>query len=154
MCLWGSSRLRRYSRLNRATLVSYIRENLMVGEALCASGNSGGSMELSAALAFRGAAASLDFAMPTSGPAGRLDFACGAAGTFPEWTAQCHEVRDRYGASDRVSCVFDGESAGAWLHGTAGDLARERFGEESLVAGDLVDLLAEAFGRLRRPTFR
>lgn len=49
---------------------------------------------------------------------------------------------------------FDAATAGAWLHGTAGDLARERYGEESLVAGDLVDLLAEAFQRLRGPSFR
>ncbi len=49
---------------------------------------------------------------------------------------------------------FDAASAGAWLHGTAGDLARERYGEESLVAGDLVELLEEAFQRLRGPSFR
>ena len=40
---------------------------------------------------------------------------------------------------------WDAASAGAYLHGLAGDLARERRGEEPVVAGDLVDGLADAF---------
>jgi len=34
---------------------------------------------------------------------------------------------------------------GAWLHGRAGDLARDRIGEESLIASDLIDELPVAF---------
>lgn len=40
---------------------------------------------------------------------------------------------------------WDAASAGAYLHGLAGDLARERRGEEPLVAGDVVVGLADAF---------
>lgn len=36
-----------------------------------------------------------------------------------------------------------------YLHGSAGDVAAERGGEESLTAGDVVDALPEAFRRLR-----
>ncbi len=38
----------------------------------------------------------------------------------------------------------DAARAGAFLHGLGGDLARERVGEEPLVASDVVDALAEA----------
>ncbi|MGE4615293.1 MAG: NAD(P)H-hydrate dehydratase [Planctomycetota bacterium] len=34
---------------------------------------------------------------------------------------------------------------GAWLHGRAGDLAAQRVGVESLIAGDIVESLADAF---------
>jgi NAD(P)H-hydrate epimerase len=37
---------------------------------------------------------------------------------------------------------------GVWLHATAGDLALEKAGPESLAAGDLVEALPEAFRRL------
>jgi len=37
---------------------------------------------------------------------------------------------------------------GAYLHGHAGDLARDRVGETGLTAGDLVDALPEAFREL------
>jgi NAD(P)H-hydrate epimerase len=39
--------------------------------------------------------------------------------------------------------------AAVYLHGLAGDVAAERHGQESLVAGDLIDALGDAFGRLR-----
>jgi NAD(P)H-hydrate epimerase len=45
--------------------------------------------------------------------------------------------------------AFDAASAAAWLHGAAGDLAREGCGEESLVAGDLAAWLPEAFALVR-----
>ncbi len=35
---------------------------------------------------------------------------------------------------------------GAWLHGRAGDLAARRRGEESLIAGDIIESLGDAFG--------
>jgi NAD(P)H-hydrate epimerase len=43
----------------------------------------------------------------------------------------------------------DAAAVGAFLHGLAGDLGRERMGEESLVAGDLVEFLPEAFLAVR-----
>jgi NAD(P)H-hydrate epimerase len=44
--------------------------------------------------------------------------------------------------------AFEAAVLGAWLHGLAGDLARDRVGEVSLIATDLLDLLPEAFRRL------
>ena len=41
--------------------------------------------------------------------------------------------------------AWDAASAGAFLHGLAGDLAVEKLGEESLVASDLLRALPEAF---------
>jgi len=37
-----------------------------------------------------------------------------------------------------------------YLHGLAGDVARDVMGEQSLVATDLVKLLPQAFHRIRR----
>lgn len=42
--------------------------------------------------------------------------------------------------------ALDAARAGAFLHGLAGDLARERKGEEALVASDVVEALGEAIG--------
>jgi ADP-dependent NAD(P)H-hydrate dehydratase / NAD(P)H-hydrate epimerase len=39
-------------------------------------------------------------------------------------------------------------AAGVYLHGLAGDVAAERVGEESLIAGDVIEALGEAFRRL------
>lgn len=47
-----------------------------------------------------------------------------------------------------VSC-FDAAVAGVYLHGLAGDLAARRFGEVSLIATDLIDMLPEAFQQSR-----
>lgn len=44
--------------------------------------------------------------------------------------------------------AWETAAAGAFLHGTAGDLARERRGEESLVASDIADGLDGAFSAL------
>lgn len=45
--------------------------------------------------------------------------------------------------------AWDAARAAAWLHGTAGDLAREDVGEEALIAGDLVESLPGAFTVVR-----
>jgi NAD(P)H-hydrate epimerase len=37
--------------------------------------------------------------------------------------------------------------AAVYLHGLAGDVAAERVGQESLVAGDVIEALPEAFRR-------
>jgi NAD(P)H-hydrate epimerase len=39
-------------------------------------------------------------------------------------------------------------AAAVYLHGLAGDIAAERVGQESLVAGDVIDALPEAFRRI------
>src|SRR6185503_11722509 len=39
-------------------------------------------------------------------------------------------------------------AAAVYLHGLAGDVAAERVGEESLVAGDVIEALPEAFRRV------
>ena len=49
--------------------------------------------------------------------------------------------------------AFDAARLGAHVHGLAGDLARDRLGETSLIATDLLESLPEAFRRLaRRPS--
>ncbi|UCC68854.1 MAG: NAD(P)H-hydrate dehydratase [Armatimonadota bacterium] len=45
---------------------------------------------------------------------------------------------------------FEAAAAGAYLHGLAGDLAAQRVGEESLVAGDLLAALPDALCQVRR----
>jgi ADP-dependent NAD(P)H-hydrate dehydratase / NAD(P)H-hydrate epimerase len=37
---------------------------------------------------------------------------------------------------------------GAFVHGMCGEIAREYIGKRGVVAGDLVDLIPEAFGRI------
>jgi NAD(P)H-hydrate epimerase len=39
--------------------------------------------------------------------------------------------------------------AAVYLHGLAGDIAREKMGEQSLIAGDLITFLPDAIRRLR-----
>jgi hydroxyethylthiazole kinase-like uncharacterized protein yjeF len=45
--------------------------------------------------------------------------------------------------------VSEAVTAAVYLHGTAGDVARDTMGEQSLVATDLVRALPEAFHRVR-----
>ncbi|OMH41329.1 bifunctional ADP-dependent NAD(P)H-hydrate dehydratase/NAD(P)H-hydrate epimerase [Desulfurobacterium indicum] len=42
-------------------------------------------------------------------------------------------------------------TAGVFLHSLAGDMAKEKFGQESLVATDLIELLPEAIKLLKQP---
>jgi hydroxyethylthiazole kinase-like uncharacterized protein yjeF len=46
----------------------------------------------------------------------------------------------------RGEAPFAAARRGAWLHGRAGDLARDRLGEESMIATDVVEALPRAFG--------
>src|SRR5262249_33121590 len=41
--------------------------------------------------------------------------------------------------------TFAAAQLGVYLHGLAGDLARDAFGEQSLIASDLIDFLPQAF---------
>ena len=45
---------------------------------------------------------------------------------------------------------FDAARIGVYVHGLAGDLAKKKFGEISLQAGDLIDYLPKAFLRVAR----
>ena len=47
---------------------------------------------------------------------------------------------------------FEAAAAAAYLHGLAGDIAAERLGEASMLAGDLVDALPEALWRVTSPS--
>jgi ADP-dependent NAD(P)H-hydrate dehydratase / NAD(P)H-hydrate epimerase len=44
--------------------------------------------------------------------------------------------------------AFDAARLGTYVHGAAGDLAAARIGEDGLIAGDLIDALAEIWGVL------
>jgi len=44
--------------------------------------------------------------------------------------------------------AFEAAAAGAYLHGLAGELAREQFGVAGMAAGDVARALPEAFRRL------
>jgi NAD(P)H-hydrate epimerase len=46
---------------------------------------------------------------------------------------------------------FDAARLGAYVHGTAGDMAADAFGEVSLIASDLIDLLPMAFQSIGQP---
>lgn len=71
-----------------AALLRHVRKNIVPTGAFCATGNSGGSAELSYALTWQGAGKVLDFAMPSSGPFHRLDLACQGEADAA-WKAQC-----------------------------------------------------------------
>jgi NAD(P)H-hydrate epimerase len=44
---------------------------------------------------------------------------------------------------------LDAARIGVYLHGLAGDIAKNRFSEESMLAGDIVDALGEAFRQIQ-----
>lgn len=75
-----------------AALVRHFRATPPAAGPLCATGNSGGSAELTYALTWQGAGAALDFALPTSGPFHRLDLACQGAAD-PDWPGECEALR-------------------------------------------------------------
>jgi hypothetical protein len=75
-----------------ATLLTWIHEHLHKGGKFVATGNSGGSAEISYALTTWGRGDILDVAIPTSGPPlGRLDYAC-VKEASPEWSALCASI--------------------------------------------------------------
>lgn len=73
-------------------LIRHVRAALPAALPLCATGNSGGSVELGYALTWHHAADSLDFALPTSGPFHRLDLACQGE-SDPTWMDRCAELK-------------------------------------------------------------
>lgn len=75
-----------------ATLLTWVHDTLHKSGKFIATGNSGGSAEISYALTTWGRGDILDVAIPTSGPPlGRLDYAC-VKQASPEWAALCASI--------------------------------------------------------------
>jgi hypothetical protein len=75
-----------------ATLLTWIHDHLHTRGQFVATGNSGGSAEISYALTTWGRGDILDVAIPTSGPPlGRLDYAC-VKQASPEWASLCASI--------------------------------------------------------------
>ena len=47
------------------------------------------------------------------------------------------------GYSARDACIL-----GVWLHGKAGDMAAEKFGQPSMLPGDMIEMLGKAFKKI------
>ena len=60
--------------------------------------------------------------------------------------ARMREKESQLGAFRPLEALL----AAVYLHGLAGDVARERQGEDSMIATDLLTALPEAFARVRR----
>lgn len=75
-----------------AALLRHLRAEPVAEGPLCATGNSGGSVELAYAITWQGAGDALDFALPSSGPLHRLDLACQGA-SDPAWVKECAALR-------------------------------------------------------------
>ena len=75
-----------------ATLLTWIHDHVHTRGKFVATGNSGGSAEISYALTTWGRGDILDVAIPSSGPPlGRLDYAC-VKEASPEWAALCASI--------------------------------------------------------------
>ena len=44
---------------------------------------------------------------------------------------------------------YDASKLGVYLHGRAGDMAAKKYGEESLIARDIIEALPKAFRKAR-----
>jgi len=51
------------------------------------------------------------------------------------------------GYKEKEACIL-----GVYLHGLAGDIAAENMSEEAMMAGDIIDGLAEGFKQIKRQT--
>lgn len=97
-----------------ATLLQYIHDNIhqsSLTEALCATGNSGGSSEIAYALARWGRGMILDAAVPTGGPPmGRLDHGC-LDGADAAWQAECATLVGTSSTCAPISCSYSASAA-------------------------------------------
>ncbi len=90
-----------------ATLLDWVSTQLHTGGALCATGNSGGSSEISYAMAHYGLGRKLDLGMPTGGPPmGRIDYGCLGTAQVPGWAQQCASLSSC--TSGGTSCQYTG----------------------------------------------
>ena len=87
-----------------ASLLQAVHDNLHApGTPLCVTGNSGGSAEISYALAHYGMGRIVDLAMPTSGPPmGRIDNGC-LGSLQPGWLQECQALQICNGSA---SCQY------------------------------------------------
>jgi hypothetical protein len=89
-----------------ATLLTWVRDNLHKSGKFVATGNSGGSAEISYALTTWGRGDILDVAIPTSGPPlGRLDYAC-VKEASPEWATLCSTIVPKGVMECASTCVL------------------------------------------------
>jgi hypothetical protein len=89
-----------------ATLVTWIHDNVHVGGAFCAAGNSGGSAEIAYALARWGRSAILDHVVMASGPPmARIDYGCLADPADP-WWSQCQSLEPSTAACP-TECAYN-----------------------------------------------
>jgi len=73
-----------------ATLLDRIATDIHTRSAFCVTGNSGGSAEVSYAMAHYGMGRLIDLGVPTSGPPmGRIDYGCLGVDQVPSWATQC-----------------------------------------------------------------
>jgi hypothetical protein len=73
-----------------ATLLERISTDIHTGGAFCITGNSGGSAEVSYAMAHYGMGRVVDLGVPTSGPPmGRIDYGCLGVAQVSGWATQC-----------------------------------------------------------------
>jgi hypothetical protein len=93
------------------TLMRYIKETYHHAGGLCATGNSGGSVELSYVMGRWNGGARLDYVLSTSGPLDNLDYACHGNGA--EWDAQCSALyTSQFTCAAGYSCTLASQVAG------------------------------------------
>jgi len=97
----------RVASCRSGTLFGYVHDHLTAPSApFCASGNSGGSMELAYIMSVWRGDRFASLVVPTSGPAVRTDLACRGA-SDAEWVAECEAIQSRYPLDPGVSCELD-----------------------------------------------
>jgi hypothetical protein len=88
-----------------ATMLSWVSQQSWQQGPLCATGNSGGSAEISYALARYGSGALLTAAVPSAGPPmGRLDHGCIGS---TAWDQQCQQLWPSQVCAGQSACSFN-----------------------------------------------
>ena len=108
------------------------------GAAVATGGGAGSATWTSAGIALSSAASAASFAgamRAFQGSYGEAFIIAGLTGVIAALIAQNLDP-------------FDAACLGVYAHGLAGDIARDQNGEVGLIAGDIVDSLADAFHHL------
>ena len=114
-----------------ATLLTWVHDHLHKGGKFVATGNSGGSAEISYALTTWGRGDILDVAIPTSGPPlGRLDYAC-VKEASPEWASLCASIIPKGVMECASGCILG--PANAVCKQVSGDPTLEQLLEDSVM---------------------
>ncbi len=111
-----------------ATVLKWVHDNLYTSpsgdEAFCATGNSGGSVQVSISMIHYGAHEFIDLALPTSGPGvGRIDIGCSDPASPLYFIGQTNIFDNTYGVSPGA-CTSNAASFA------------QKFIEDSLALGD------------------